>query len=114
MSLLKSKYSTSVILTKRTATATADAFNRTIYTTSTETVKGVLIKPASAEDIETALNLTGEKIRYTLHIPKGDTNDWRNTTVSFWGRTWRTIGDVIGPNNPPLDWRGWIGVTNEQ
>ena len=77
-------------------------------------MNGVLITPVSTADVENDLNLSGEEIKYTLHIPKGDTHDWRNTTVYFYGRPWRTVGDVIGAANPPLDWRGWIGVTNEQ
>ena len=43
---------------------------------------------------------------YTLGIPKGDTHVWTDTLVSFWGKSWRTIGY---PNegiaeNIPLSW----------
>lgn len=49
---------------------------------------------------------------YTLGIPKGDTHIWTDTLVSFWGRTWRTIGlPVRGMDeNIPLCWNEKVRV----
>ncbi len=55
-------------------------------------VDNVLIAPASTEDVTNQLNLTGKKAEYTLAIPKGDVNVWKDCQVEFFGKRWRTIG----------------------
>lgn len=55
-------------------------------------VDNVLVAPASAEEILEADNLYGKKAVYTLGIPKGDTNDWQDQWVSFFGLDWQTFG----------------------
>lgn len=67
----------------------------TNITLGNETVGNVLIGEPAANGRE-----------YTLGIPKGDTHVWTDTLVSFWGKSWRTIGY---PNegiaeNIPLSW----------
>lgn len=55
-------------------------------------VDNVLISPTSKEDIINNHELYGKKAVYTLAIPKGDTNQWEDAKVIFFGESWRTIG----------------------
>lgn len=55
-------------------------------------VDNVLVAPSSAQEILDADNLYGKKAIYTLGIPKGDTNDWEDQKVSFFGADWHTFG----------------------
>lgn len=55
-------------------------------------VENVLVAPASADEVLEADNLYGKKAVYTLGIPKGDTNDWQDQWVSFFGLDWQTFG----------------------
>jgi len=66
-----------------------------------ETVSNVLIGEPAAGGRE-----------YTLGIPKGDTHIWTDTLVSFWGRTWRTIGLPMRgmDENIPLCWNEKVRV----
>lgn len=94
-----------VVLVSRAQTGT-DPFNSPIYGEIRETVHNVLVAPASSDEITDTLNLLGKKVVYTLGIPKGDTHDWINQTVEFFGQRWRVatvptegIADMI-----PLAW----------
>ncbi len=69
-----------------------DRLNRPVYEETAIEVENVLIGSPSTQEATDILNLTGRKAEYTLGIPKGDTNDWENKTVEFWGKKWRTIG----------------------
>lgn len=89
-----------------------DEFNHKNITETAVTVKDVLAAPASDTEITDALNLYGKKAIYTLAIPKGDTNDWENKRVKFFGKEWRVIGkptegidDLI-----PLRWNKKVKV----
>lgn len=75
-------------------------------------VDNVLVAPASTDDVTNQLSLTGKHVVYTLGIPKGDTNDWVNKEVRFFGKRWRTVGaplegieDLI-----PLGWNRKVMV----
>ena len=57
-------------------------------------VDNVLVAPALSDDVINQLNLTGKKAVYTLGIPKGDTHDWEDKEVEFFGQRWRTFGFV--------------------
>ena len=100
-----------VYLTVRTRTGT-NAFNAPVYADTEEAVDNVLITPLSDTEILDTLNLTGKRAVYELSIPKGDAHDWTDTTVRFFGRTWRTIGmgreyiDAL----TPLDWNRKVQV----
>lgn len=85
-----------------------DAFNRPIEQETTTPVDNVLVAPLSqtGEEILSELSLNGKKAKYQLAIPKGDTHNWTDAEVEFFGERWRTIGfptegieDLI-----PLDW----------
>lgn len=89
-----------------------DDFNRATYDVSWVAVDNVLIGEPSTEDITDTLNLTGKHLAYTLGLPKGDANDWTNTEVKFFGKTFRTIGDPIQgiEANIPTRWHKKVKV----
>ncbi|WCZ54960.1 hypothetical protein [Latilactobacillus phage TMW 1.1365 P1] len=72
----------------------------------------VLVAPASADDITNQLNLTGRKAIYTLAIPKGDTHDWENKPVEFFGQRWKVFGIPLEGIDEliPLDWNKKVTV----
>lgn len=100
-----------VTLTKKTANG-FDDFGAPKWTISTTTVDNVLIAPTSNDDYTTQLNLTGKKAVYTLAIPKGDTNNWEDTEVEFFGKKWRTFGFTTHGIESliPLDWNKKVMV----
>ena len=69
-----------------------DGFNRPIYSETPVSVSNVLVAPSSTDDIVDAMNLTGKKAIYTLGIPKGDTHDWEDKRVRFFGQDFHTFG----------------------
>lgn len=80
-----------VILLGKTQTG-VDGFGAPVYKPTEETIDNVLIAPASAEDIESTVNLTGRKAVYSLAIPKGDTHTWEGCQVRFFNDVWRVVG----------------------
>ncbi|MBQ4599140.1 MAG: hypothetical protein IJB19_04450 [Clostridia bacterium] len=100
-----------VTLYERTQTG-IDAANRPIYTETAITVDNVLIGAPTSEDVTNEFNLSGHRIAYTLGIPKGDTHDWNDVTVEFWGRKFRTVGVPTQgiEANIPLDWNMKVQV----
>lgn len=101
----------SVTLHVKTQTGT-DAFNNPVYTDSTTTVANVLIGQPTTEDITSSIELYGKKIEYMLGIPKGDTNNWEDTTVEFFGNTYRTFGFTMQgiEENIPTPWHKKVRV----
>lgn len=89
-----------------------DAFNATIYETEEVEVENVLVAPALSDDIVTTQDLTGKKAIYTLAIPKGDTHNWIDATVRFFGQEWHTLGYPLEgiEANIPLDWNKKVMV----
>ena len=83
-----------------------DELNRTIYTPSEVEVENVLVGSPSEQEITDVLNLTGRKCIYVLGIPKGDTNDWTDKEVTFFGETFRTIGSPVQGIDAmiPMEW----------
>lgn len=72
-----------------------DAFRRPVYTEEEIPVANVLVAPVSGQEVLDALELTGRKAVYRLAIPKGDSHDWENQRVRFFGQTWRVIGKPV-------------------
>ena len=68
--------------------------------------ENVITAPSTAEEVLDTMNLFGKRAIYTLHIPKGDTHVWEDTTVSFFGQTFRTIGPATEyiQGLTPLNW----------
>lgn len=75
-------------------------------------VDNVLVAPALSDDVINQLNLTGKKAVYTLGIPKGDTHDWEDKEVEFFGQRWRTFGFVTEGIEDliPLSWNKKVMV----
>lgn len=82
-----------ILLYEKRQTGT-DAFHAPIYEETPIEVPNVLVGEPSAEDIVNEMQLYGKRIAYTLAIPKGDTHDWNDATVEFFGQKWRTYGGV--------------------
>lgn len=89
-----------------------DPFGKPIYEEADIDVENVLVSPTSTDDIVNQLTLTGKKAVYTLAIPKGDTNDWEDKEVKFFGKRWRTFGFPIEGIEDliPLDWNKKVMV----
>lgn len=100
-----------VILYEKMQTGT-DGFNRPIYEEMPVEVENVLVAPESAEAVTETTNLTGKKAVYMLGIPKGDQHEWRDSTVEFFGKRWRTFGPVQEgiESMVPLSWHKKIRV----
>lgn len=49
---------------------------------------------------------------YTLSIPKGDTHNWEDSVIEFWGKKWKSFGTVIKYQEElvPLEWNGKVKV----
>lgn len=89
-----------------------DPFKKPIYEDVEIQVENVLVAPIKAEEALSTQSLTGRIATYTLAIPKGDTNDWKNKEVIFFGERWKTFGiplkgidDLI-----PLGWNKKVTV----
>ena len=89
-----------------------DPFGNPIYQEKPVPVDNVLVAPTSADDIVNQLSLTGRKAVYTLAIPKGDTHNWENKSVEFFGQRWRTFGIPLSGIEDliPLDWNQKVMV----
>ena len=83
----------SITLYERRQTGT-DAFGAPILEERPVLVPNVLIGEPTAEDLVNELQLSGKRLAYTLGIPKGDSHDWQDVTVEFFGQKFRTYGDV--------------------
>lgn len=94
-----------VTLWNKTQTGT-DGFGEPIYSWSSKTVNNVLVGQPTAEERTNELTLTGRMIAYTLGIPQGDTNDWENQIVEFFGHKFLTFGipEQGIEANIPLSW----------
>ena len=89
-----------------------DPFGEPIYEDVEIEVDNVLISPTTSDDIVNQMTLTGKKAVYTLAIPKGDTNDWEDQEVRFFGEKWRVFGAPLQGIDHliPLDWNKKVTV----
>lgn len=89
-----------------------DPFKNPIYEDVELEIENVLVSPTSSDDMVNQLNLTGKKAVYTLGIPKGDTHNWENKEVKFFGQRWRTFGIPLEGIEKliPLDWNKKVMV----
>lgn len=89
-----------------------DPFGRPVYEDTLVTVSNVLVTPASTEAITDELNLSGKRLEYILCIPKGDTHTWEDREVEFFGKKWRTFGNVQEwiEGMVPLAWNKQVKV----
>ena len=92
-----------------------DGFNDPTYTEADPVqVANVLIAPVSDSDIVENTALDNAKAIYTLAIPKGDTHNWEDAIVEFWGERWHVTGIPSKgiEENIPLSWN--LKVTVER
>lgn len=89
-----------------------DDFGNPVFKDETTNVDDVLVTPTSADDSANAFAMYGKKTVYTLAIPKGDANEWEDTEVEFFGKTFRTVGNATEgiESNIPLKWNKQIKV----
>lgn len=89
-----------------------DGFDEPIYTEVPIPISDVLVYPSSGTEILETVNLYGKKAVYTLAIPKGDTHDWENKKVTFFGKDWHTFGIPTKgiDENIPLRWNTKVMV----
>lgn len=103
---------TVVLITKKTTGK--DAFNRPIEKEERENVENVLVAPVAQTDAEilSEMSLNGKKARYQLGIPKGDTHNWDDCEVEFFGDRYKSVGfSTKGiDENIPLDWNRKVVV----
>lgn len=102
-----------ITVTLYTVTQTGtDPFGDPIYTETPVTVDNVLVAPSSGAEVVDTVNLYGRKPIYTLAIPKGDTHEWENRKVSFFGKDWQAFGAVLEgiEANIPLEWNRKVMV----
>lgn len=89
-----------------------DPYNQPIYEETEVEVKNVLVSPSTSDDIVTSTDLVGKKAIYTLAIPKGDTHEWENAKIKFFGHTWKSFGFTLEgiEENVPLRWNKKVMV----
>lgn len=92
--------------------AVVDGFNRPVLTETAVTVHNVLVAPSSSQEVIDKLQIEGKRAIYTLAIPKGDTHDWKNKKVQFFGQTFKTFGEPIKGIDDmiPLEWNAKVTV----
>ena len=89
-----------------------DEFGSPVYEELPEVVNDVLVGEPEGPDVTDTLNLTGKRLAYTLAIPKGDTHEWRDRKVEFFGRKFRTFGEPVEgiEGMIPLRWNKKVKV----
>lgn len=101
----------SIILYNKVQTG-IDGFNRPIYTEVPETIENVLIGEPTTDQVIDELNLSGKRLAYTLAIPKGDSHEWTDRKVEFFGEVFRTFGKPTQGIDHliPLNWNKKVKV----
>ena len=89
-----------------------DTFNRPIYEETPVSIENVLIGEPTTDQIVDELNLSGKRLAYTLAIPKGDTHEWTDRRVEFFGEVFRTFGKPTQGIDHliPLNWNKKVKV----
>lgn len=93
--------------------AGVDEFNRAQFTERLVPVDNVLVAPVVIGiDEYSRTNVNSKRARCELAIPKGDTHNWEDCKVDFWGDTWESVGySTIGMEHQiPLDWNRKVVV----
>ena len=100
-----------VILYEKRQTG-VDALNAPVYEQTPVTVSNVLVTPQDSVAIAEDFRLYGKRLVYELCIPKGDTHNWTDTRVDFFGESFGTFGmprEYIEAN-VPLAWNRKVKV----
>lgn len=110
---MKSRFIKGITVTLYTKTQTGvDGFNNPIYSEIETPVENVLISPVLSDDATSTLQLSGKYAKYELSIPKGDTHNWVDCKIMFFGEVWRSIGypEELIEALVPLDWNKKVKV----
>lgn len=104
-----------VTLYERIDTGAFDEFNAPIFDYVPTEVDNVLIEPASNDAIVSDMELYGKRMAYVLHIPKGDTHNWKDAKVVLpdpWNVAVKTYGDCMlyDADLTPLAWNKKVKV----
>lgn len=101
----------SVVLYERTL-AGHDEFNDPVYIEAPVVVHNVLVGKPSTDDITSTINLYGKNLEYILALPKGDTHNWEDSQIEFFGKKFRSFGSVIEgiEANVPTAWHKQVRV----
>ena len=89
-----------------------DDFKNPIYEETPVDIENVLVSPVDTDMVTSDLQMYGKRSVYELCIPKGDSHDWEDKTVEFFGKKWRTFGFTRQwiEENVPLDWNRKVRV----
>ena len=89
-----------------------DGFKAHVWKSVPVEVENVLVTPVASGEVISDLQLHGKKAEYELCIPKGDTHNWEDCEVEFFGARWRTFGfcQQLIEELVPLDWNRKIKV----
>lgn len=101
----------SVTLYTETKTG-VDPFGAPVYSKTPAVIENVLVAPLSSEDVSETLNLTGKRAVYELAIPKGDSHEWEDKEIEFFGEKFRAIGKPVRGIDSmiPLSWNMKVKV----
>ena len=104
-----------VTLYERTQTG-EDDFGAAVYSETPVTVHNVLVGEPETADLVNELQLYGKRLAYVLAIPKGDTHDWEDAKVEFFGQSFRTCGGVVQgiESMIPLCWNKKVQVVRDE
>lgn len=100
-----------VTLWEKTQTG-LDELRQPIYEETPILVDNVLVSPTTSSEVVESLNLYGKRAVYNIAIPKGDTHEWENRKISFFGQDFQSFGFVTEgiEANIPLEWNKKIQV----
>lgn len=89
-----------------------DGFGTPIYSEKPTIVEDVLICPATENAVVDDEGMSGRRAEYELCIPKGDTHEWENNRVDFFGQKWRVFGAALEYEEElvPLRWNRRVKV----
>lgn len=89
-----------------------DEFRAAIWEIVPVEVENVLVTPVSTGELASEMQFYGKKAEYELCIPKGDTHNWEDSEVEFFGEKWRTYGfcQQLIEELVPLEWNRKIKV----
>ena len=101
-----------ITVTLITRTAELDEFNHPTWQETREEVENVLVGEPVQSETSSNFDVKQARAAYTLGIPKGDTHDWQDAIVEFWGKRWRQYGQIIQGIDDlvPLDWNKKVTV----
>ena len=100
-----------VTLYEKTQSGT-DELNQPKYKTEAVDVANVLVAPVSVSELPQSDDLNGAKEVYQLGLPKGDSHEWYDSEVEFYGMKFRTVGLPIKGIDDliPLSWNAKVTV----